>query len=429
MKRTSSFFVFLLAAAAASAVPVVDQGSVSVVQDGGSDRVRVKYELRGADAVVTVQVFTNGVDHGGADAWLPLGADRAANALGGDANVLVAEGWREAVFHPEKAGPWPEAKQDFRFVVQAWATNSPPDFMVVDAMGASRTKFYASADDVPGGVTNVAYKTRYFLMRRIPAAGVEWVSGEPWFATGTRGYYASRVVPVPVLLTSDFYCSAYEMTVLQREYAVDGRSEVKETVPESDLLPASVTYNQMRGTSTDNWVGWPNYGYAVASDSDFATMRSRTGVQFDFLTSAQWEFACRAGTDTSLNNGRNLKSADRSVTADDVAWYRYNTNTSSRAWHQVVGQKSANAWGLYDMHGNAAEWTLDFISDYARLGTSLHVDPVGDMRASDSMPGRCVRGGDAGSPASLLSSGMRSSLAPTSPECGVRLFAPCTAVK
>jgi len=429
MKATSAFTSIVLFAAQAFAVPTVDQSSVSVAQDGGSDRIRVKYSLSGGGAVVTVKVYTNGVDLAGDPAWLPLGADRTANSLGGDANVLVDEGSREATFRPEKAGPWPDAKADYRFVVTAWATNAPPDWMVVDAMGVERTKYYASEGDIPGGLTNVAYKTRYILMRHIPAAGEEWVSGEPNFATGIRGYYAGRTCPVPVVLSADFYCSAYAMTVLQREYAVEGRSEVKTTVPEGDLLPATVSYDQMRGVSTANWSGWPNYGYAVSSDSEFAAMRERTGVEFDFLTSAQWEFACRAGTTTSLNNGRNLKGGDRSATADDIAWYRYNTNTSSRAGRQIVGLKLPNAWGLYDMHGNALEWTLDRITDYSVSGSAVQVDPVGESVESAYMPGRCVRGGSAEDAAALLSSGMRHSIAPSTANGAARLFAPCEAVR
>jgi len=81
-------------------------------------------------------------------------------------------------------------------------------------------------------------------------------------------------------------------------------------------------------------------------------------------TEAQWEYACRAGTTTywSKQNRYTWTGYYRSV-----GWFAYgfdtnhgwSSDTSSSKTHQV-GKKTANNWGLYDMHGNVAEWVWDF---------------------------------------------------------------------
>jgi len=69
-------------------------------------------------------------------------------------------------------------------------------------------------------------------------------------------------------------------------------------------------------------------------------------------TDDQWEYACRAGTQTSYNNRTDLNFPINESTIREIATYG-ETETSAVATH------SPNAWGLYDMHGNVAEWTRE----------------------------------------------------------------------
>jgi formylglycine-generating enzyme required for sulfatase activity len=137
---------------------------------------------------------------------------------------------------------------------------------------------------------------------------------------------------------------------------------------------------------TDMSFGMGKKGFPAISMSQHAArmfchwLGAKTGRYYRLPTEAEWEYACRAGTTTAYSFG------DDPSMIDDYAWYSENSNSK----YQKVGQKKPNPWGLYDMHGNAAEWVLDQHTESYAAGKGVVKDP---LTIPLELWGRVVRGG------------------------------------
>ena len=84
-----------------------------------------------------------------------------------------------------------------------------------------------------------------------------------------------------------------------------------------------------------------------------------------FPTEAEWEYACRAGSDTPLSGSGEIH---------DIAWFDKNSGSQSH----TIGIKNPNAWNFHDMHGNILEWCADWFS----IPSEDETDPIGPPKGS-----------------------------------------------
>jgi formylglycine-generating enzyme required for sulfatase activity len=173
-----------------------------------------------------------------------------------------------------------------------------------------------------------------------------------------------------VTLTQPFYLGRYEVTQAQWQARMASNPSyfvAANGYPGSDARPVEqVSWNTIQGFC------------------------SATGMRLP--TEAEWEYACRAGTQTPFYNG----STDDS-TVGALAWYSPNSGSQTRP----VGGKVPNAFGFHDMLGNVREWVNDWYDGYS---AGAQTDPTGPVSGAD----RVVRGGGWNNVTNFMRSSYRS---------------------
>lgn len=141
--------------------------------------------------------------------------------------------------------------------------------------------------------------------------------------------------------------------------------------------------------------GYPAISMTQHAASKYAQwLSAKTGRFYRLPTEAEWEYACRSGTRTPYGFG------DDPATLGDYGWFAEN----SGGQYRPLGTKQPNAWGLYDMHGNVWEWTLD---RYDEAYPDSEAPAVAPWELADRLYPRVARGGSWMDSAARLRCGAR----------------------
>jgi formylglycine-generating enzyme required for sulfatase activity/nucleoside phosphorylase len=195
-----------------------------------------------------------------------------------------------------------------------------------------------------------------------------------------------------VRITKPFYLGKYEVTLGQfRKFVGDAGYK---------------TEGQRDGTGAFGWnvkkkewakapkYSWRNPGFEQTDEHPVVCVSwndavafcewlgRKEGVTYRLPTEAEWEYACRAGSTTRYCFG------DDAGKLGDFAWFDGNSGGTTHP----VGEKPANNFGLYDMHGNVWEWCSDrYAADYYQHAPRVSLDPQGP--SAETAPVRVYRGG------------------------------------
>ena len=248
-------------------------------------------------------------------------------------------------------------------------------YMVVDLATGGVTY----EDGTPSAYTNDVYKTTKMVFRKVPA-----------------GTYSVQDGAAQATMAQDYYIGVYEVTAGQ--YALMQNPNATVAATEANMTPrVNVSYNTFRGTQ------YGNYAPRATSPLGALTKRVRSATgdvsfSFDLPTEAMWEVAARAmpaGDGSHAAWPWFFGAADTAL--GDYAWCAANAGD---ALH-VAGGRLPNAWGLYDMYGNAWEWCRDH---YAAAAPMVFNQTGNTYSAGND---RVIRGGGYGYDSSYCRSGIR----------------------
>lgn len=219
----------------------------------------------------------------------------------------------------------------------------------------------------------------------VPVAGGSFLMGS---SAQDKAAQASEG-PQRTVRISPFWMGAHEVTHDEFDLFFKDESVPQNTKVDAVTRPSPQYIDLSWGMGKEG-------GYPANSMQQLTAMMycrwlyQKTGVFYRLPTEAEWEYAARAGAKTIYPFGDDAKELET------YAWL----NSNSKGVYQKVGQLKPNAWGLYDMLGNVAEWTMDqYDADYYTKLADGALDPVS---TPTSRHPRAVRGGSFQDDASFL---------------------------
>ena len=440
LTKTSSLCIMLCALRISSSAFAAGISDVIVRQQWPwSTDIKVEFKL--SDVTTPVKVNVEAFDGG-----TPLDSTNLKAAITGDLYGIDRGGVYSFLIDPAIAfGTARDAISDFNVRLTVTEAPAPNDviYKIVDCIspygvtdvtrkdlmngkwGKIATSFSqiepgwtTSLDDVLIwlDVTNEVYKTDKMVFRRIPAAGksFQFLKG---YTPATNAYYAAGE-GIKVSFTKDYYLGVFEVTQQQFKNIAGNSVDwskfsftnavYRSTRPAENILPWTNNSN-LGATGEGNCAA----SYALKNSTALKNLAAYTVTR---PTEAQWEYACRAGTDTFKYSGESgtlaaggtfetkVMRAKNTNLSGDGGGTNPNRNGDLSVGTMTVGSYKPNAFGLYDMLGNVREWCLGY-----QIGSGLlwrcdcyskedNVDPAGPteedcMAWGGNVNWRPIRGG------------------------------------
>ena len=209
-------------------------------------------------------------------------------------------------------------------------------------------------------------------------SGGEYVMGSPAKERGRKKDEGPR----HTVSLSPFWISSYEITWDLYELFLNNVDQKRVENRGPINLDIDGVSSATMPYVNHNQLGHPVINITQYGASQFCKwLTAKTGNYYRLPTEAEWEFACRSSTETTYSFGNSGRKINQ------FGWYKKNSDGKL----QKIGLKRPNGYGLYDMHGNAAEWVLDSYDPeaYIKRKKGPH-NPIVIMKA---LYPRVVRGG------------------------------------
>jgi formylglycine-generating enzyme required for sulfatase activity len=188
-----------------------------------------------------------------------------------------------------------------------------------------------------------------------------------------EGRYSAEGPQHRVTISRGFWVGETPVTQKQWRAVVEAAGS-QTTLP---IAPSHFKGNDLHPVESVTW-------HHCVTFCDVLTRLLEGRINFCLPSEAEWEYACRAGTDTAYSDGTACTVPQgKDPALDRLGWFDKNSGATT----QPVRQKSCNAWGLYDVHGNVWEWCWDGQRKYRSADC---VDPLGSL---DPGASRVLRGG------------------------------------